>query len=55
MSLCEAVADGEVERVRALLARGEDPNKKEEGHPYSSKPVLLFRIIGSECGIDTRS
>ena len=28
-SFCQAVADGEVETVRALLARGEDPNKKE--------------------------
>ena len=100
MSFCHAVAEGEVETVRALLARGEDPNKKEEGSPplewamsllssgsphvngpdlvrdvfacvelcldagadpnilcgpYSSKPVLLFRIIGRECGIDTRS
>ena len=31
MSFCYAVAEGEVETVRALLARGEDPNKKEDG------------------------
>ena len=33
MSLCHAVTGGEVETVRALLARGEDPNQLEEGSP----------------------
>ena len=47
MSLCEAVADGEVERVRALLARGEDPNKKEEG---STPIACAMSLLSSNTG-----
>ena len=47
MSLCEAVADGEVERVRDLLARGEDPNKKEEG---STPIACAMSLLSSNTG-----
>ena len=47
MSFCHAVAEGEVETVRALLARGEDPNKEEEG---STPIACAMSLLSSNTG-----
>ena len=39
MSFCHAVAEGEVETVRALLARGEDPNKNNRFSTMGPGPI----------------
>ena len=45
MSLCHAVTGGEVETVRALLARGEDPNQLEEGSPPIGWAMSMLRAL----------